>query len=123
MSPLWWSMVWVPSAIVVGTFCDEHFKRLPRSLQTGLVPKLMSSSRLHKMHIGLHNLMWFLKQCNAWMIWYTIRNALLDTKLLLLWPDLKQQHPHLFIAVASVTMCLLLGAAFFSIFTFHLDFF
>ncbi|KAH8959072.1 hypothetical protein BDL97_06G062000 [Sphagnum fallax] len=52
----------------VGTFCNEHFKRLPRSLQTGLVPKLMSSSRLHKMHINLHNLMWFLNQCNAWMI-------------------------------------------------------
>jgi len=68
----------------VGTFCNEHFKRLPRSLQTGLVPKLMSSSRLHKMHINLHNLMWFLNQCNAWMIWYTIRNALLDTKLLLI---------------------------------------
>jgi hypothetical protein len=82
MSPLWWSMVWAPSAIVVGTFYNEHFKRLPRSLQTGLVSKLMSSSRLHKMHISLHNLMWFLKQCNAWMIWYTIRNALLDTKLL-----------------------------------------
>ncbi len=36
----------------VGTFCNEHFKRLPRSLQTGLVPKLTSSSRLQKMHIS-----------------------------------------------------------------------
>ncbi|CAM6075704.1 unnamed protein product [Sphagnum tenellum] len=54
----------------VGTFCNEHFKRLPRSLQTGLVPKLMSSSRLHKMHISLHNLM-----CLSWE-WVNIESNL-----------------------------------------------